>query len=144
MPGITWGWFQGGFAPNWRKMPGRAGVVLITSAGRRRRPEDRGRLHSAPRNRSILRANNQSASSAASSVAKDRQNTRQPSIRITDFFDALKMGHLPAVSYLKRAPTRNGHAGYSDPIDEQIFVVGLINALMQSKEWKETSGDHRL
>jgi phospholipase C len=58
---------------------------------------------------------------------------------LTDFFTALNKGRLPAVSYVKAGAYQDGHAGYSDPIDEQIFVVGVINALMQSKEWKETA-----
>lgn len=58
---------------------------------------------------------------------------------LTDFFTALNEGRLPAVSYLKAGAYQDGHAGYSDPIDEQIFVVGVINALMQSPEWKETA-----
>src|SRR5258706_5028663 len=58
---------------------------------------------------------------------------------VTDFFDALKAGQLPAVSYVKAGAYQDGHAAYSDPIDEQIFVVGVINAVMQSKEWKDTA-----
>jgi phospholipase C len=58
---------------------------------------------------------------------------------LADFFTALNEGRLPAVSYLKAGAYQDGHAGYSDPIDEQIFVVNTINALMQSKEWKETA-----
>ncbi len=38
-----------------------------------------------------------------------------------------------------RSTHQDGHAGYSDPIDEQIFVVGVINALMQGNEWKEAA-----
>jgi phospholipase C len=58
---------------------------------------------------------------------------------LTDFYTALKEDRLPAVTFLKAGAYQDGHAGYSDPIDEQIFVVGVINALMQSKEWKETA-----
>jgi len=43
------------------------------------------------------------------------------------------------VSYVKAGAYQDGHAGYSDPIDEQIFVVNIINALMRSKEWKDTA-----
>jgi hypothetical protein len=58
---------------------------------------------------------------------------------LKDFFTALKEGRLPAVSYLKAGAYQNGHAGYSDPIDEQIFVVDTISALMKSPEWNETA-----
>ncbi len=55
-----------------------------------------------------------------------------------DFFDALKAGNLPAVSYLKSAAYRDGHAGYSDPLDEQTFLVHVINTLEQTPEWTNT------
>ncbi len=55
------------------------------------------------------------------------------------FFTALKEHRLPAVSILKAPAYQDGHAGYSDPIDEQFFLVNTINTLMQSDEWKETA-----
>src|SRR5712664_1431249 len=33
-----------------------------------------------------------------------------------DFFDALKVGNLPAVSFLKAIAAQDGHAGYSNPL----------------------------
>jgi phospholipase C len=58
---------------------------------------------------------------------------------INDFFTALKAGNLPAVSFLKAAAFEDGHAGYSDPLDEQHFLVRVINALQKSPEWSETA-----
>jgi phospholipase C len=58
---------------------------------------------------------------------------------IHDFFSTLKAGNLPAVSFLKAAAFEDGHAGYSDPIDEQHFLVRVINALQKSPEWSETA-----
>ena len=55
-----------------------------------------------------------------------------------DFFDALKAGNLPAVSYLKSAAYRDGHPGYSDPLDEQAFLVHVINTLEQTPQWTNT------
>jgi phospholipase C len=55
-----------------------------------------------------------------------------------DFYDALKAGNLPAVSFLKSAAYRDGHAGYSDPLDEQSFLVQVINKIQQSPEWSNT------
>jgi phospholipase C len=55
-----------------------------------------------------------------------------------DFFDALKAGNLPAVSYLKSAAYRDGHPGYSDPLDEQAFLVHVINAIEQTPQWTNT------
>ena len=58
---------------------------------------------------------------------------------INDFFATLKAGNLPAVSFLKAAAFEDGHAGYSDPLDEQHFIVRVLNALQKSPEWSETA-----
>ena len=58
---------------------------------------------------------------------------------INDFFAALNGGNLPAVSFLKAAAFEDGHAGYSDALDEQHFLVRVINALQNSPEWAETA-----
>ena len=58
---------------------------------------------------------------------------------ITDFYKALAVHNLPAVSYLKAARYQDGHPGNSDPLTEQVFVVQVINALQQSAEWKDTA-----
>jgi phospholipase C len=57
---------------------------------------------------------------------------------IHDFFDAVKAGNFPAVSYLKSAAYRDGHAGYSDPLDEQAFLVYVINTIEKSPQWSNT------
>ncbi len=46
---------------------------------------------------------------------------------------------LPAVTYLKAPGYEDGHAGYSDPADEQAFVTHIINELMQSPDWSSTA-----
>jgi len=56
-----------------------------------------------------------------------------------DFFDALAQGNLPAVSFLKAIAAQDGHAGYSDPLLEQAFIVKTVNALMSSPYWHSTA-----
>ena len=46
---------------------------------------------------------------------------------------------MPAVSYLKAAEYQDGHPGYSDPLDEQTFLVNTINQIEQSKYWASTA-----
>ena len=46
---------------------------------------------------------------------------------------------LPAVSFLKAPGYEDGHAAYSDPLDEQRFVVDTINALQKTPDWKSTA-----
>jgi phospholipase C len=58
---------------------------------------------------------------------------------IHDFFDALKAHNLPAVSLLKAPAFEDGHPGYSNPIDEQKFIVNVINTLEKSPEWESTA-----
>jgi phospholipase C len=58
---------------------------------------------------------------------------------LTDFDAAVKADNLPSVSYLKAGEYQDGHAGYSDPLDEQAFLVKTINALQKSPQWKSTA-----
>jgi phospholipase C len=51
----------------------------------------------------------------------------------------LPADHLPAVSFLKAPGYQDGHAGYSDPYDEQQFVVSTINALERTPDWSSTA-----
>jgi len=57
---------------------------------------------------------------------------------ITRFWEALHAHKLPAVSFLKAPAFQDGHAGYSDPLLEQQFLVTTINELQKSPEWNHT------
>lgn len=56
-----------------------------------------------------------------------------------DFYDAVNAGNFPAVSFIKAQAFQDGHAGYSDPLDEQTFLVTLINFLERQPTWKSTA-----
>jgi len=58
---------------------------------------------------------------------------------IHDFSDALAAGNLPAVSFLKAIAAQDGHAGYSDPLLAQSFLINTINSIMSSPFWKSTA-----
>jgi phospholipase C len=58
---------------------------------------------------------------------------------LSDFWAAADAGHLPAVSYLKPPGYQDGHAQYSDPLDEQQFLAETINHLQRLPEWKDTA-----
>ncbi|ACI50512.1 phosphoesterase [Gluconacetobacter diazotrophicus PA1 5] len=58
---------------------------------------------------------------------------------LRDFFAAVRAGHLPAVSFLKLPAYQDGHAGYSDPLDEQQGIVDIVNLLQQRPEWRDTA-----
>ncbi|MBV8598984.1 MAG: pentapeptide repeat-containing protein, partial [Actinobacteria bacterium] len=46
---------------------------------------------------------------------------------------------LPAVTFLKAPGYEDGHAQYSNPIDEQAFVVKEIDALEKTPDWSSTA-----
>jgi phospholipase C len=46
---------------------------------------------------------------------------------------------LPAVTFLKAPAYEDGHAQYSNPRDEQAFVVNEVNALEKSPDWSSTA-----
>jgi phospholipase C len=58
---------------------------------------------------------------------------------LQDFYDAVKAGNFPAVSYIKLDAYQDGHAGYSDPLDEQNGTAKLVNLIEQQAEWKDTA-----
>lgn len=142
--GITWGWFHGGFAPTGvngnglavcgQHHTGLAGDDAVTQSSNgdyiphhepfQYYPNTVNPHHVRPSDARLI------------GTSGDGANHQYD---LTDFFTALNEGRLPAVSYLKASAYQDGHAGYSDPIDEQIFLVNTINAIMQSPEWKETA-----
>jgi phospholipase C len=58
---------------------------------------------------------------------------------IADFWAAAKAGNMPAVSYLKAPAYQDGHAGYSDPVDEQNWLTSTINGLQSMPSWRSTA-----
>jgi phospholipase C len=47
--------------------------------------------------------------------------------------------NMPAVSFLKASEFQDGHAAYSDPVDEQNFITRTVNQIQQSKNWDNTA-----
>ena len=63
---------------------------------------------------------------------------------LKDFFAAADHGDLPAVSYLKAAAYQDGHAGYSDPLDEQTFLASDDQPPREALELEQHRGHHPL
>jgi phospholipase C len=74
---------------------------------------------------------------SVSMVGKTDQANHQ--YDIADFWAAADAGNLPAVSYLKAPAYEDGHAGYSDPLDEQTWLVDTINHLESLRTWSSTA-----
>ncbi|MBV9404728.1 MAG: phospholipase, partial [Acidobacteriaceae bacterium] len=58
---------------------------------------------------------------------------------INDFYAAVSAGNFPAVSFLKAPSYQDAHPGNSNPLDEQAFVVHVVNFLEQQSAWANTA-----
>jgi phospholipase C len=58
---------------------------------------------------------------------------------VSRLYRAIAQHNLPAVSIVKAPAYQDGHAGYSDPLDEQNFLVATINAVQASSYWQDTA-----
>lgn len=133
---ITWGWFEGGFAPssttNGQPVCGSAhtniGGASVTDYIPHHEPFQ---YYQSTANPDHL------PPSSIWKIGQTDQANHQ--YDISDFWTAFNHGYLPAVSFLKAPAYEDGHAGYSDPLDEQNFLVNTINKLQKSSFWKDTA-----
>lgn len=137
--GITWGSFMGGFDltvtnPNGTTGCNRSSPATPANGG----PTADYIAHHSFFNYYASTANNRHTRPASVSEIGNAGPANHQ-YDLNDFYAALKNGNLPAVSFLKAIAAQDGHAGYSDPLLEQTFLVTLINTLMQSREWNETA-----
>ncbi len=132
--GISWGWFQGGFRPtqivNSKAVCGAShtniGGATVTDYSAHHEPFQY--------NQSTANPHHLPPTSINSIGFTDQANHQYD---LTDFWAAANAGNLPTVSFLKAAKYQDGHAGYSDPLDEQTFLVQTINELQRLHQWKE-------
>ena len=125
--GVTWGAFMGGFA---NCSASHTGVTGLTST-------DYIPHHAWFQYfQSTLNPNHVGPSSPAMIGKTDQANHEYD---LSQFFLALQNHNLPAVSYVKAQAFEDGHAGYSDPLDEQVFLVNTINAIVQAGYWEDTA-----
>jgi phospholipase C len=145
---VTWGWFEGGFnlnaAPN---ANGSYGCNRNTPGTQGNNSTDPDYIqHHAPfqyyastQNLKHLRPSAESQigySLEADGKTPDPANHQYDT---SDFFTALNLNGLPAVSFVKAPGYEDGHPGYSDPLDEQRFIVQVVNAVMASPDWASTA-----
>ncbi|HEV2448363.1 MAG TPA: alkaline phosphatase family protein, partial [Candidatus Sulfopaludibacter sp.] len=136
--GVTWGWFQGGFAPSSRNADGTAvcasqhmqfnGTPSVADYIPNHNPFQFYRSTANPHHL---------AAGSVDTIGQNDQANHQ--YDIGDFYKALAAGNLPAVSFLKAAAYQDGHAMYSNPLDEQAFLVSTINVLEDSPFWESTA-----
>jgi phospholipase C len=75
--------------------------------------------------------------SAAAMVGRSDQANHQ--YDLSDFWTAATAGRMPAVSFLRAPSYQQGHPGYSDPLDEQHFLIDTINRLQELPSWRSTA-----
>ena len=57
---------------------------------------------------------------------------------LSNFSETLADGNMPSVSFLSPPAYESGHAGSSDPLDEQNFLVNTVNEIVSSHYWAST------
>jgi phospholipase C len=133
---ITWGWFQGGFKPsavtNGVAVCGTSHQNIGGATVKDYSP------HHEPFQYFQSTANpHHLPPTSVSMIGKTDQANHQ--YDISDFWNAVNGGNMPAVSFLKAPEYEDGHAGYSDPLDEQHFLTNTINGLEKSPFWSSTA-----
>jgi phospholipase C len=125
--GVSWGWFQGGFADCTASHTDIGGVSSKDYIP-----------HHEPFQYYPSTANLQHTPPA--SVAEiGHAGPANHQYDLSSFWSAVNAGTMPAVSYLKAAAYQDGHAGYSTPLDEQRFLLDTVNRLQQTPDWKNTA-----
>jgi phospholipase C len=131
---ITWGWFEGGFRIDPSKQQcssahnnkmGKSKLDYVAHHEPFQYFESTANLKHTPPTDDNL-------------IGTDRDGAKHQ-YDLRDFFPALEHGHLPTVSFLKAPAYQDGHAGYSDPLDEQTFLADTINRIESSKDWDHTA-----
>ena len=134
---VTWGWFQGGFAPTGTNAAGYqvCGSEHENIGGAEVQDyvphHDPFQFYASTANPEHL------APTSEAAIGRTDQANHQ--YDLSDFYETLKDGNMPAVSFLKPAAYQNGHPGNSDPLEEQQFVVSTVNSIEQSRYWSSTA-----
>jgi len=145
--GVTWGWFQGGFKPTARRPDGTAecgathdigaavgGTGTAGALGFGVKPDYV--PHHEPFQYFGSTSNpHHLPPGATDAIGRTDQANHQ--YDLSDFWAAADAGRLPSVSFLKPPAYQNGHAGYSDPLDEQQYLVETINRLQRLPQWRD-------
>jgi phospholipase C len=134
---LTWGWFQGGFAPT-----GTTATSLPVCGAQSQllngTQEQAYSPHHEPFEYYPQTANPRHLPPSSTALI-GRQDQANHQYDLTDFWAAADAGSLPAVSYLKAGRAGDGHPGNSDPRDEQRFLVTTINRLEALPSWRSTA-----
>lgn len=138
---VSWGWFQGGFRPS-TAWDGKSGDYAKCSGSTHTNVGGAAAVDYSPHHSPFqyYKSTSNPHHLAPKNIAEIGHAGRaNHNYDLTDFDAALKAGSLPSVSFLKAAEYQDGHAAYSDPLDEQHFLVKEINAIQKSPQWASTA-----
>lgn len=121
--GITWGWFQGGFANCTAQHMGPNGLVTDYVA------------HHNPFQFYQSTSNPQHLPPSSTKMIGQTDQANH-NYDISYLWTAAEAGNLPSVCFLKAPAYQDGHGGNSSPLLEQTFLVTTINKLQTYPEWK--------
>ncbi len=138
--GITWGFFEGGFDLTATNANGSTGCARSTTSPLINVKSADYIPHHQPFQYYLSTANLKHVRpSSPEAIGTSNDGGANHQYDMSDFWAALKVGNFPAVSFLKAPAYQDGHAAYSNPLDEQEFVADAINKIEQSPDWKSTA-----
>ena len=136
--GTSWGWFQGGFAPTAAATGTSPASCLASHTNAAGASVVDYSPHHQPFQYYASTANpHHLAPASDAEIGHDGQANHQ--YDLTDFSKVVDSDNMPAVSFLKAGMFQDGHAAYSDPVDEQNFITRTVNQIQQSKNWDSTA-----
>ncbi|MCZ2404213.1 alkaline phosphatase family protein [Paenarthrobacter sp. Z7-10] len=135
---VSWGWFQGGFAPTTAATASSAAICGSTHTNVAGGAVNDYSPHHEPFQYYASTANpHHLAPASTAEIGHSGQANHQ--YDMTSFDKVVNSDNMPAVSFLKAGSYQDGHAAYSDPIDEQKFITAQVNAIEKSKNWNSTA-----
>jgi phospholipase C len=137
--GVTWGFFEGGFDLQTVNANGTTGCKRSTTSTVTATNKADYIPHHQPFQYYTSTANPKHLRPTSTAMIGHNGDAANHQYDIQDFYNAVSAGNFPAVSYLKAPGFQDGHAGYSDPLDEQTFIVNVINFLQQQRDWESTA-----
>jgi len=136
--GVSWGWFQGGFAPSSAATATAPASCLSSHTNAAGASVVDYSPHHQPFQYYASTANPHHVAPATDAeIGHSGQANHQ--YDLTAFNKVVNTDNLPAVSFLKAGSYQDGHAAYSDPVDEQNFITNTVNQIQQSKNWENTA-----
>ena len=136
--GTSWGWFQGGFAPTTPATGSTPASCLAGHTNAAGASVVDYSPHHQPFQYYASTANPHHLPPASDAeIGHNGQANHQ--YDLTDFSKVVDSDNMPAVSFLKASEFQDGHAAYSDPVDEQNFITKTVNQIQQSKNWDNTA-----